>query len=40
MTGDKGLLSLKQHKSTRIINPAAMIEILEEAESAEKRKHK
>jgi hypothetical protein len=40
VTGDKGLLSLKQHKSTRIINPAAMIEILEEAESAEKRKHK
>jgi hypothetical protein len=33
VTGDKELLSLKQHKSTRIITPAAMIEILKEAES-------
>jgi putative PIN family toxin of toxin-antitoxin system len=28
VTGDKDLLSLKHHKSTRIITPAAMIEIL------------
>ena len=28
VTGDKGLLSLKQHKSTRIITPAALIESL------------
>jgi len=33
VTGDKGLLFLKQHKSTRIITPAAMIKILEDAES-------
>jgi putative PIN family toxin of toxin-antitoxin system len=33
VTGDKELLSLKQHKSTRIITPAAMIEILKKAES-------
>ena len=28
VTGDKGLLSLKQHKSTRIITPAALVESL------------
>jgi uncharacterized protein len=28
VTGDKDLVSLKHHKSTRIITPAAMIEIL------------
>ena len=33
VTGDKELLSLKQHKSIRIITPAAMIEILKKAES-------
>jgi len=33
VTGDKLLLSLKQYKSTRIIAPAAMIELLKEAES-------
>jgi predicted nucleic acid-binding protein len=33
VTGDKALLSLEHHKSTRIITPAAMIEILKEAES-------
>ena len=33
VTGDKELLSLKQHKSTSIITPAAMIEFLEQAES-------
>jgi uncharacterized protein len=32
VTGDKALLSLKRHKSTRIITPAAMIEILKETE--------
>ena len=37
VTGDKELLSLKQHKSTRIVSPAAMIELLKEAESAEQR---
>ena len=31
VTGDKQLLSLKQHKTTRIITPAAMIEILDDA---------
>jgi len=31
VTGDKELLSLKQYKSTRIITPAAMIELLKEA---------
>ena len=30
VTGDKQLLSLKRHKATRIITPAAMIEILRE----------
>jgi hypothetical protein len=33
VTGDKELLCLKQSQSTRIITPAAMIEILKEAES-------
>jgi uncharacterized protein len=33
VTGDHELLSVRQHKSTRIISPAAMIEILKEAES-------
>jgi len=28
VTGDKELLLLKQHKSTRIITPAAMVELL------------
>ena len=28
VTGDKELLSLKHHKSTRIVTPAAMIEAL------------
>mgnify|MGYP001585075000 CR=1 FL=1 len=37
VTGDKELLSLKEHKSTRIVSPAAMIEILKEADSAEQR---
>ncbi|HMD99640.1 MAG TPA: hypothetical protein VKM93_20215 [Terriglobia bacterium] len=40
VTGDKELLSLKQHKSARIITPAAMIEILKETESGEQRKDK
>ena len=35
VTGDKRLLSLKRHKSTRMITPASMIELLEEAESGE-----
>jgi predicted nucleic acid-binding protein len=30
VTGDKELLSLKRHKSTRIITPAAMIELLKD----------
>jgi hypothetical protein len=30
VTGDKELLALKHHKSTRIVTPAAMIEILKE----------
>jgi hypothetical protein len=37
---DKELLSLKQHKSTRIITPATMVELLAEADSGEKRKDK
>jgi putative PIN family toxin of toxin-antitoxin system len=37
VTGDKELLSLKQHQSTRTITPAAMIELLKEAESGEPR---
>jgi len=28
VTGDRGLLSLKRHKSTRIVTPAALIEVL------------
>jgi putative PIN family toxin of toxin-antitoxin system len=35
VTGDKELVALQQHQSTRIISPAAMIEILNEAESGE-----
>jgi len=35
VTGDKELLSLRQHKSTRIITPGAMIELLKETESGE-----
>jgi len=35
VTGDKRLLSLKRHKSTRIITPASMIELLKEAKSSE-----
>ena len=35
VTGDKELVALKLHRSTRIISPTAMIEILEEAESDE-----
>jgi len=31
VTGDKQLLSLKNHKTTRIITPAAMIELLDDA---------
>jgi hypothetical protein len=34
VTGDKELLSLKWHKSTRIVTPAAMIELLKEAEQS------
>ena len=33
VTGDRGLLCLEQHRSTRIIAPAAMLEILKKAES-------
>lgn len=33
VTGDKELLSLKRHKSTRIITPAAMIEALKARDS-------
>jgi hypothetical protein len=32
VTGDKELQSLKRHKSTRIISPAAMMNLLKEAE--------
>jgi putative PIN family toxin of toxin-antitoxin system len=32
VTGDKKLQSLKRHKSARIVSPAAMIELLREAE--------
>ena len=35
VTGDKQLLSLKRHKSTRITTPAALLEILKEAARAE-----
>jgi hypothetical protein len=40
VTGDKGLLSLKRHKSTRIVTPSTMIEILREVERGEQRKDK
>ena len=40
VTGDKQLLSLKQHLSTRIITPAAMVELLQEAASGGQRKDK
>jgi uncharacterized protein len=40
VTGDKELLFLKHHQSTRIITPAAMIALLKEAESGEPRKPK
>ncbi len=33
VTGDKELLTLKHHKSTRIVNPVAMIEVLKAHES-------
>jgi putative PIN family toxin of toxin-antitoxin system len=32
VTGDKELQSLKHHKSTRIVSPATMIELLKEAQ--------
>jgi putative PIN family toxin of toxin-antitoxin system len=38
VTGDKELLSLREHKSTEIITLAAMIELLKEGETVEKRK--
>jgi putative PIN family toxin of toxin-antitoxin system len=38
VTGDKELRFLKQHKSTEIITPAAMIELLKGVEKREKRK--
>ncbi len=38
VTGDKELLSLKRHKSTKIVTPAAMIAILREADRGEPRK--
>ena len=34
VTGDKELLSLKRHESARILTPAAMIELLDEAAGA------
>ena len=37
VTGDKELLSLKHHSSTRVIAPAAMVEILKKAENGEQR---
>ncbi len=40
VTGDKQLLSLKQHQSTRIITPAAMVELLQEAASGGQREDK
>lgn len=40
VTGDKQLLSMKQHQSTRIITPAAMVELLQEAASGGQRKDK
>jgi putative PIN family toxin of toxin-antitoxin system len=39
VSGDKELLSLKQHRSTRIVTPDAMIEILLEAERGERGKN-
>ncbi len=33
VTGDKELLFPKNHKPTRIITPAAMVELLKQAES-------
>jgi len=38
VTGDKERLSLKQHRSTRIITPAAVIELLQETERGKQRK--
>jgi uncharacterized protein len=38
VTGDKELLSLKDHKSTRIITAAGMIELLKKAESGDQPK--
>ena len=38
VTGDHELLSLKQHESTRMITPSAMIAVLKEAEGSEQRK--
>jgi hypothetical protein len=38
VTGDKELLSLKQHRSTWIITPAAVIELLQETERGKQRK--
>jgi putative PIN family toxin of toxin-antitoxin system len=35
VTGDKELLAQRRHKSARVVTPAAMIEILKEAESGE-----
>jgi putative PIN family toxin of toxin-antitoxin system len=35
VTGDKELLALKSHKTTRIITPAAMIELLDDADRRE-----
>jgi putative PIN family toxin of toxin-antitoxin system len=35
VTGDKELLTVKQHQSTRIATPAAMLKLLKEAESGE-----
>ena len=40
VTDDKQLLSLKQHQSTRIITPAAMVELLQEAASGGQREDK
>ena len=40
VTGDKQLLSLKLHQSTRIITPAAMVELLQEAATGGQRKDK
>ena len=39
VTGDKELLSLKQHRSSRIVTPAAMLEILLEVERGERGKN-